>query len=83
MRENYVRGQKNAKELALVNPRNVCLPSFHVKLGLFNNFVKALNFGSSSFKHLQIKFPKLSDAKIKQGIFIGPQIRCVMDDFVK
>jgi len=75
-----VQGQKNVKELALIDPRNVWLPSLHVKLGLFKNFVKALNFGSSSFKHLQMKFPKLSDAKIKQGIFIGPQIRYIMDD---
>ena len=27
-----------------------------------------------------MKFSKLSDAKIKQGIFIGPQIRYIMDD---
>ena len=80
MRENYVQGQKNVKELALVDPWNVYLPSLNVKLGLFKKFVKALNFGSLSFKHLQMKFPKLSDAKIKQGIFIGQQIRYIMDD---
>jgi len=26
MCENYVQGQKNVKQLALVDPRNVCLP---------------------------------------------------------
>ena len=30
--------------------------------------------------HLRNKFPNLSDAKIKEGVFIGPQIRAVMQD---
>jgi len=80
MRLDYVTGQKNVNANNLVNPRNVTLPSLHIKLGLFKNFVKALNFESESFKHLKYKFPELSDAKIKEGIFIGPQIRYIMDD---
>jgi hypothetical protein len=27
------------------------------------------------FLYLQQKFPRLSEAKIKEGIFVGPQIR--------
>jgi hypothetical protein len=32
------------------------------------------------FLYLQRKFPRISDAKIKEGIFIGPQIRELMKD---
>ena len=31
-------------------------------------------------KHVMNKFPNVSDAKIKEGIFIGPQIRELMQD---
>ncbi|XP_036342330.1 uncharacterized protein LOC118751618, partial [Rhagoletis pomonella] len=43
-------------------------------------FVKRLDKNSESFLHLETVFPKLSDAKIKEGIFIGPQIRKLMID---
>ena len=28
-----------------------------------------------AFKYLAEKFPRLSEAKIKEGVFVGPQIR--------
>jgi hypothetical protein len=31
-------------------------------------------------EYLREKFPKLSDAKLKEGIFIGPQIRGIIND---
>jgi len=34
----------------------------------------------SGFEYLRNKFPNVSDAKIKEGIFIGPQIRELMQD---
>ena len=80
MRHNYMMGQKNVKEISLVNPKNVCLPSLHIKLGLFKNFAKAVNCNSECFNYFKCKFPELSDAKVKEGIFIGPQIRYVMND---
>ena len=33
-----------------------------------------------AFKYLRLKFPRLSDAKIKEGIFVGPQIREICKD---
>jgi hypothetical protein len=30
--------------------------------------------------NVQAKFPKYSDAKLKEGIFIGPQIREIIND---
>ena len=38
-------------------------------------FVKALGKQSDGFKYPKSKFPKLSQAKVKAGIFIGPWIR--------
>ena len=35
---------------------------------------------SNGFKFLSKKFPKLSQAKLKEGIFVGPQIREVYKD---
>lgn len=32
------------------------------------------------FSFLKNKFPRVSDAKIKEGIFVGPQIRELMND---
>lgn len=35
------------------------------------NFVKDVNLNGEAFKHLRGKFPRLSDAKVKEGISIG------------
>lgn len=34
----------------------------------------------TGFQYLKEKLPKISDAKIKEGVFIGPQIRQVIKD---
>ena len=39
------------------------------------NFVKAMNQEKVAFTYLWEKFPRLSGAKLKEGVFIGPQIR--------
>ena len=44
------------------------------------NFVKALHKNGAAFQHLSIVFPCLSAAKLKEGIFVGPQIREVLKD---
>lgn len=44
------------------------------------NFVKAMNKEGAGFRYLRQMFPRISDAKIKEGIFVGPQIRHVMND---
>jgi hypothetical protein len=36
------------------------------------NFVKAMDQTGSAFKYLAEKFPPLSEAKIKEGVFVGP-----------
>ena len=61
------------------------LPPLHTKLGFMKQFVKALDVNIQCFKYLHSKFPKLSDAKIKEEIFVSAEVRTVMKDenFIK
>ena len=43
-------------------------------------FVKALNKKGSCFKYIQEKFPYMSAEKVKEGVFVGPQIRKLIKD---
>ena len=54
----------------------------HLKFGLKKNFVKAMDQEEAAFTYLWAKFPRLSEAKLKEILFIGPQIRDItMDEF--
>jgi len=44
------------------------------------NFVSSMDETCRGFQYVRYKFPNVSDAKIKEGIFIGPQIRELMQD---
>ena len=44
------------------------------------NFVKSMDKTKKAFTHLQEKFSAISKAKLKEGIFIGPQIRQLFQD---
>ena len=39
-----------------------------------------MNQKEAAFTYLRDKFPRLSEAKLKEGIFIGPQIRDLIKD---
>ena len=80
LRKNLVPGQKNVAHEPLVDPTKIFLPPLHIKLGLMKNFVKAMNKEGEAFRYLRQMFPRITDAKIKEGIFIGPQIRHVIND---
>jgi hypothetical protein len=43
-------------------------------------FVKAIDKEGASFKYILQKFPGLSYEKVKEGVFVGPQIRKLMKD---
>ena len=65
----------------LVKSYRIFLLPLHIKLGLFKQLWKALDKESSAFACLAEKVPSLSQAKIKEGIFIGPQIqKFVLDE---
>lgn len=80
LRTSYDPGQKNVKNDPLVDPKHVLLPPLHIKLGLIKNFVKAMNKDGPGFKFLKQKFPALSDAKLKEGIFNGPDVKKLIKD---
>ena len=67
--------EKNVIAEPFVDPKDVLLPPLHIKLGLMKIFVKGKNKDGQAFRYLRNKFPKISDAKVKEGIFIGPQMR--------
>ncbi|UYV71937.1 K02A2.6-like [Cordylochernes scorpioides] len=73
-------GYKNIVNLPLIDSENVYLPPLHIKLGLMKNFVKAMDRNASGFAYLKQKFSSISETKIKEGIFVGPQIRELQQD---
>jgi hypothetical protein len=52
----------------------------HIKLVLIKYFVKAVDQNSAGFMYLKNTFPRISDTKIKEGLFVGPQIRELIQD---
>ncbi|UYV65021.1 hypothetical protein LAZ67_3002849 [Cordylochernes scorpioides] len=73
-------GHKNILNSPLIDSENIYLPPLHIKLGLMKNFVKAMDRKASGFAYLKQKCSSISDAKIKEGIFVGPQIRELLQD---
>jgi hypothetical protein len=65
-----------------VDPEKIILPPLHIKLGLMKQFVKAQDRNGNCFNCLSNKFPALSHAKVKEGIFVGPQIWTLNKDRV-
>ena len=70
-RSTLVTGEHSVKKNLLVNINKVHLPPLHIKLGLIKNFVKA--WDENWCCHLCV-FSGLSASKLKEGIFVGPQI---------
>ena len=73
-------GISNIKNPALIGKSDVLLPPLHIKLGLMKQMVKAMDKTLPAFDYLVEKLPHLSGAKIKEGIFVGPQIRQLIFD---
>ena len=80
IRDEIEQGKYNIMHKPLVKSDRIFSPSLHIKLGLFKQFVKALHKESSTLAYLAEKFPSLSQAKIKEDIFIGLQIRKIALD---
>ena len=79
-RKSLEPGIVNVENQRQVEPTNILLPSMHLKLGLMKNFVKSMNQEEATFTYSKEMFPRLSEAKLKDGIFIGPQIRDLIKD---
>lgn len=78
-RVNFKQGEANIKYAPLVAKDDIILPPLHIKLGLIKNLVKALDKTGDAFIYLRTIFPKLSHAKIKEGVFDGPQIKKLLE----
>lgn len=68
-RGNLQPGSKNIISKPLVQWETILLPPLHIKLCLMNQFTKA---------HLVTKVLKISNEKLKEGIFVELQIRNFM-----
>jgi len=79
-RKSLEPGIMNVENQPLVEPSKILLPSLHFKLSMKKNFVNAMNQEEAAFIYLREKFPRLSEAKLKEGIFIVPQIRELIKD---
>ena len=71
---------KNIIKETLVDPLKILLPPLHIKLGITKQFLKVLSKDGPSFMYIWDKFKYLSDAKIKEGIFVEPEIRKLIHD---
>ena len=79
-RINHTIGANNVLQNPLVPADKIILPPLHIKLGLMRVFVKALERDGNTFNYLRTKFPKLSESKVTEGVFIGPEIRSLLKD---
>ena len=66
--------------MSLVKPNKVYLPPLHIELGLVKNFVKAVIQHREAFKRVCELFPYKFEVKLKQEIFLKPQIRKLLKD---
>ncbi|XP_054088788.1 uncharacterized protein LOC128922428 [Zeugodacus cucurbitae] len=79
-RKENIIGDLNVIHESLVPKDKVILPPLHIKLGVVKNFIKSLNTQRYAFKRIQTIFPRLSAAKLKEGMLVGPDIRKLLQD---
>jgi hypothetical protein len=59
----------------LINPENCYLLPLHIKIRLIKHSVKIMVQESAGFMYFKNKLPRVSDAKINEGVYVGLQIR--------
>jgi len=79
-RKSLEAGIMNVENQPLVEPSKILFSSMHLKLGQIKKNLKPTNQEEASFTCLREKFPRLSEVKLKEGIFIGTQIRDIIKD---
>lgn len=70
LRAEGTLGEHNIVHKALVPTEKILLPPLHIKLGVVKNFVKCLDTNGTALNFLKTMFPKLSEAKIKEGMYV-------------
>ncbi|GBL74755.1 hypothetical protein AVEN_243623-1 [Araneus ventricosus] len=71
-RASFKPEEMNVEHPPLAEPHKIIIPPLHIKLGFVKHLVKAMDKNGSAFKYLHEKFPRLSVARIKEGVFVGP-----------
>lgn len=66
---------KSVRNELLVKPKDIFLPTLHIKLGPIKNYVKALDEDGNGFSYAKEKFTKFTDTKIKDKLSFGSEIR--------
>ena len=74
-RSHIQLGQVGVVNEPLINLEDVLLPPLHVKIGLIAQFLKSLDTEGPAFEFLRNLFGHKSEAKLKNGILNGPEIR--------
>jgi hypothetical protein len=75
-RSNEINRKYNVVRAPLVPPAKILMPPLHIKIGLTTQlFKKIYQQNTEVIKVLKTMFPNLSDAKLKAGVYDGPQIR--------
>lgn len=72
-------GKKNIERKSCES-KKILLPPLHIKLRLMKQFVKALPKEGDCFKYLCQQFPSLSEAKLTEGVLVGPDIQKLLRD---
>ena len=65
---------------SLVDQLKILLPPLQIKFIIMMQFVKVLPKDGPFFMYLCDKFKYLSDAKLKEDIFVGPEISKFIQD---
>ena len=74
-RKDLIPGSHDVLNSSLIERSKILLPPLHIKLGLAKQLVKALKPTSRAFRHIRQMFLSISEAKVKGGMIVGPQIR--------
>ena len=75
LRSSYETGTYIVKQQPLVDAEKILMPPLHIKLGLIKQVAKQLDTEGEAFKYIQQLFPKLSESKIEAGVFVGPEVK--------
>ena len=80
LRSETAPGQKNAAHPALGDKLKIYLSPLHIKLGLRKISEKAMGKESEGSGYVLPEFPKINEAKKKEGIFVCLQIKQLFED---
>ena len=76
---NNTRSEK-CTHSALGDKSKFYSPPLHIKLSLIKISMKEMVTSSEGFAYVRQFFPKMSEAKMKEGIFIGKQFTQLYED---